>query len=114
LNNLLIFDGFFQSGFENPKLFVAGRDGLAGNDGDDLIQGQGGADTLRGNDGNDTLRGGGSADTLIGDQGDDTLDGDSGVDLGVTGEGADTTLDLESIDESFLLTPFQLANIDGI
>ena len=92
----------------------SGRDGLAGNDGDDLIQGQGGADTLRGNDGNDTLRGGGSADTLIGDQGDDTLDGDSGIDLGVTGEGADTTLDLETIDESFVLTPFQLLNIDGI
>ncbi len=92
----------------------AGRDGLAGNDGDDLIQGQGGADTLRGNDGNDTLRGGGSNDTLIGDQGDDTLDGDSGDDLGVTGEGADTTLDLETIDESFILTPFQLTQIDGI
>jgi Ca2+-binding RTX toxin-like protein len=92
----------------------SGRDGLAGNDGDDLIQGQGGADTLRGNDGNDTLRGGGSADTLIGDQGDDTLDGDSGIDLGVTGEGTDTTLDLETIDESFVLTPFQLLNIDGI
>ena len=92
----------------------AGRDGLAGNDGDDLIQGQGGADTLRGNDGNDTIRGGGSNDTLIGDQGDDTLDGDSGNDLAVTGEGADITLDVETIDESFMLTPFQLSNIDGI
>jgi Ca2+-binding RTX toxin-like protein len=92
----------------------SGRDGLAGNDGDDLIQGQGGSDTLRGNDGNDTIRGGGSNDTLIGDQGDDTLDGDSGIDLGVTGEGDDTTLDIEIIDESFMLTPFQLMNIDGV
>jgi Ca2+-binding RTX toxin-like protein len=92
----------------------SGRDGIAGNDGDDTLNGNGGSDTLRGNDGNDSLTGGSSNDTLIGDQGDDILDGDSETDLGVTGEGADATLDLETIDESFLLSSFQLTKLDGI
>lgn len=92
----------------------AGRDGLVGNDGDDLIQGQGGADTILGNDGNDTLRGGGSNDTILGGQGDDTLDGDSGTDVGATGEGADNTVEIETINEAFMLTPFQLTQLDGI
>ncbi|MGZ0162813.1 MAG: beta strand repeat-containing protein [Planctomycetales bacterium] len=92
----------------------SGRDGIAGGDGDDTLNGNGGSDTLVGNDGNDSLAGGTSDDILIGDQGDDILDGDDGNDLGVTGEGADATLDLETIDESFVLSSFQLTKLDGI
>jgi Ca2+-binding RTX toxin-like protein len=92
----------------------SGRDGIAGGDGNDTLNGNGGSDTLRGNDGNDSLAGGSSNDTLIGDQGDDILDGDSETDLGVTGEGADSTLEIETIDESFILSAFQLTKLDGI
>jgi Ca2+-binding RTX toxin-like protein len=51
---------------------------------------------------------------LIGDQGDDILDGEDGNDLGVTGEGADRTIDVETIDESFILSDFQLTQLDGV
>jgi Ca2+-binding RTX toxin-like protein len=77
---------------------AADGDTLAGGDGADVIEGQGGVDTIDGGagadvahgaGGGDTLNGGGDADTLYGDDGIDTIDGQGGDDTlhgGVEGD----------------------------
>lgn len=92
-----------------------GSDGIAGNDGDDFIDGQGQFDLITGGDGNDMLRGGGSDDTILGQQGDDVINGNSGTDTAATGEGADATpVDVEVIDEGFMLDSEMMMKLDGV
>jgi hypothetical protein len=73
-----------------------GRDLILGQDGNDVIDGNGAADTILGGDGADIPRGGGSNDTILGEQGDDTINENSGTDLASTGEGADTVSEVET------------------
>lgn len=91
----------------------SGRDLILGQDGNDVIDGNGAADTILGGDGADILRGGGSNDTILGEQGDDTINGNSGTDLASTGEGADTVSEVETIDESFVLSATLLSGLDA-
>jgi Ca2+-binding RTX toxin-like protein len=92
-----------------------GNDGIAGGDGNDILKGELGQDTIVGGDGDDLLVGGGSSDILLGQQGIDDLNGNSGNDIGSTGEGEDPTpRRIELIDETFVLTPAMLANLDGL
>jgi len=59
-----------------------GDDTLYGDEGDDILYGQGGNDTLYGGEGDDHLYGGPGNDTLIGGAGDDIfywMDGDAGT-----------------------------------
>lgn len=92
-----------------------GADGIAGGDGDDFIEGQGMNDLITGGDGNDTLRGGGGDDTILGEQGDDVINGNSGTDTAATGEGADPTpVDVEIIDEGFMLDSEMMMKLDGV
>lgn len=74
-------------------------DSLAGNSGDNRIEGLGGGDILRGDNmsfdnpgfGNDTLLGGDGNDSLDGEGGDDILDGGDGGDFSIIGgSGIDT------------------------
>jgi Ca2+-binding RTX toxin-like protein len=85
-------------------------DDLSGGDGDDTIQGLGGADTINagdgsdlvsgglGNDlidaadGSDTVSGGDGTDSIFGGHGDDLLSGDAGNDTLDGGHGADTLI----------------------
>ena len=55
-------------------------DVLAGNAGNDTINGGDGADSLYGNGGNDILNGGNGNDMIVGGTGADTLSGGAGVD----------------------------------
>jgi len=91
-----------------------GNDVVNGEDGDDVIDGEGAADTVIGGDGNDILRGGGSNDIITGDQGDDTINGNSGSDTASTGEGADTVNNVETIDESFVLSIDLMQDFDTL
>lgn len=91
-----------------------GNDVLNGEDGDDVIDGEGAADTVIGGDGNDVLRGGGSDDIITGDQGNDTINGNSGSDTASTGEGADTVNNVETIDESFVLSAELMLDFDTL
>jgi Ca2+-binding RTX toxin-like protein len=91
-----------------------GNDLVNGEDGNDVIDGEGAADTVIGGDGNDTLRGGGSNDTITGDQGDDVINGNSGNDTASTGEGADTATNVETIDESFVLSAELMQDFDTL
>ncbi|SFJ36533.1 hypothetical protein SAMN04488095_2639 [Jannaschia pohangensis] len=63
---------------------------VAGNDGDDLINGAGYDDFLLGNRGDDQLNGNCGNDTLHGGLGDDLIDGGSGDDVILAGFGFDT------------------------
>ncbi|MEQ8366010.1 MAG: Hint domain-containing protein [Roseicyclus sp.] len=64
---------------------------VSGSDGDDLIDGgfsdlggddtSNAADSIHGFDGNDTIEGGGGADTIFGDGGNDVIDGGGGADV---------------------------------
>ena len=58
-------------------------------DGNNLLEGRGGADDLFGGDGNDTLRGGSGDDYLSGDDGDDHLIGGTGYNILVGADGND-------------------------
>ena len=91
-----------------------GNDLVNGEDGDDVIDGEGAADTVIGGDGNDILRGGGSNDIITGDQGDDTINGNSGSDTASTGEGADTVNNVQTIDESFVLSAELMQDFDTL
>jgi len=92
-----------------------GHDGISGGDGNDILKGELGQDTIVGGDGDDMIVGGGSSDILLGNQGIDDLNGNSGNDIGATGEGDDPTpRRIELIDETFVLTPAMLANLDGL
>lgn len=63
---------------------------IAGNIGDDVIDGGGGSDFILGNRGNDEIDGGTGRDVLYGGRGDDDLNGGSGRDF-ISGDlGADT------------------------
>jgi len=62
---------------------------IAGNGGDDVINGQDGNDYLLGNGGNDQLNGGGGNDTLQGGGNNDTLNGGDGDDINTGGGGSD-------------------------
>lgn len=65
-------------------------DRLRGDDGDDVLSGEGGNDRLRGREGDDTLSGGSGNDRLRGDEGADTIDGGAGNDRARGGKGDDT------------------------
>jgi Ca2+-binding RTX toxin-like protein len=91
-----------------------GNDVLYGEDGDDVIDGEGASDTIVGGDGHDTLRGGGSDDTILGEDGDDVINGNSGNDTASTGEGADVVSDVETIDESFVLSTDLMQDFDTL
>lgn len=92
-----------------------GHDGISGGDGNDILKGELGQDTIVGGDGDDFIVGGGSSDILLGEQGIDSLNGNSGNDIGATGEGDDPEpRRIELIDETFVLTPAMLANLDGL
>lgn len=67
-----------------------GDDWLLGQGGADALSGDAGADTLEGGEGDDRLHGGPGADELNGMMGDDDLDGDAGPDTLRGGAGADT------------------------
>ncbi len=62
---------------------------LAGNSGDNRLNGLDGTDTLFGNAGNDRLSGGNQGDQVNGDDGDDTLQGNLGNDKLKGGDGDD-------------------------
>jgi Ca2+-binding RTX toxin-like protein len=88
-------------------------DEISGFDGNDLLDGLGGADALYGGAGNDTLRGGSGDDDLFGGRGrnrleggsgDDTLAGDRDRDTLVGGAGADVMNGLGGIDLADYLT----------
>ena len=66
-----------------------GRDKLKGDDGNDLLMGEGGRDKLLGYDGDDHLEGGKGRDILKGHDGDDVLVGGPGNDFMWGGDGAD-------------------------
>ena len=93
-----------------------GNDGLAGNDGNDFLQGDQGRDTITGGDGNDNLVGGGNRDTLLGGDGADTLNGNGGRDVGAFGEGADflPPINIEVLDEEFVLSAKMMQSLDGV
>lgn len=63
---------------------------LIGNDGNNVLRGEGDADRLYGGLGDDNLFGGGGHDTLNGDENNDTLHGENGHDLLKGGTSADT------------------------
>ncbi len=63
---------------------------IAGNDGDDTIDGGGGSDFILGNDGDDLIDGGTGRDILFGGRGDDTIFGGAGRDVLNGDFGADT------------------------
>jgi Ca2+-binding RTX toxin-like protein len=98
---------------------VAGDGGdnrLDGANRDDEIRGLGGADTLVAADGNDSLLGqddddlllgGDGDDTLVGGDGDDTLDGNYGYDSLDGGDGFDTA------DYSFWIYPIEIDLSNG-
>ena len=81
-----------------------------------------GNDVIVGGDGDDTINAGGGNDTLIGGLGNDRLNGNGGNDIASTGEGNDdpeagATLpanQIETIDESFVLTAGLLLRLDGV
>ncbi len=96
------------------------NDLISGGDGNDFVHGDsagapsvGGRDTLIGGDGNDVLVGGLNADVLLGQQGDDYLGGQGGTDLAAKGGGADTTVSIEVIDETYVLSAALLAALNG-
>jgi Ca2+-binding RTX toxin-like protein len=93
-----------------------GNDGLAGNDGNDFLQGDQGSDTISGGDGDDNLIGGGGRDTLLGGDGADTLNGNGGRDVGAFGEGADflPAINIEVLDEEFVLSAKMMQSLDGV
>ena len=62
---------------------------LFGGDGNDTLQGGGGASMLEGGEGNDSLGGGFANDRLVGGAGDDTLRGGGGADNLLGGAGLD-------------------------
>lgn len=66
-----------------------GADTLSGNNGDDTMRGGSGNDVLHGNNGDDTIDGMGDNDTLYGDNGSDTLIGGGGNDRLIGGRGDD-------------------------
>ena len=66
-----------------------GADTLSGLAGDDLIKGNKGSDVIKGNGGDDTLQGGKGKDLLKGGKGDDSLDGQQQNDKLTGGVGAD-------------------------
>ncbi len=92
----------------------AGNDGVLAGDGDDSVVGGDGDDTLVGGDGADVMQGGAGNDILLGGDGDDTLNGNGATDLLSLGEGNNKNNDLTFIiDESFVLTPGMLLNLDA-
>ena len=62
---------------------------VEGGNGNDVINGGGGAETLEGGDGNDLVAGGAGADVLRGGDGQDSLDGENGADTLLGGSGSD-------------------------
>lgn len=68
---------------------AAGKDHLAGSEGDNLLYGNGNTDTLLGRGGDDTLCGGGADDKVYGGTGADVLFLDAGNDLMDGGRGRD-------------------------
>ena len=66
-----------------------GKDTVFGQQGNDVLRGEGGNDALLGGSGHDSLHGGRGNDVLFGQGGRDAIDGDQGDDLIYGGEGAD-------------------------
>jgi Ca2+-binding RTX toxin-like protein len=63
---------------------------VSGGEGNDILNGGGGADLIEGGQGSDQLRGGGGPDALFGGDGEDILDGGAGPDAMSGGGGFDT------------------------
>lgn len=94
-----------------------GADGVDAGDGDDQVFGDNDSDTIIGGDGDDTLSGGGAQDTILGQEGDDVLNGNGGSDLAALGEGNVLNLvplNIEIINELFVLSDEMLENLDGV
>ena len=84
-------DGADQlSGFENLRGSLSYGDELAGDAGNNTIEGVGGNDTLSGGAGQDFLNGGAGDDLLDGGEGNDSLFGGSGDDVLRVASGIDT------------------------
>lgn len=79
---------------------------VAATQGNDTLNGGGGADLLTGGLGNDTLDGGVGDDKLVGGLGDDALTGGLGLDTLIGGAGIDTIV--ETRDANITLTATQL------
>lgn len=77
---------------EIAALLMDGRDHLAGDHRDDVLEGHSGADEIIGGAGNDRLVGGSGPDDLIGGGGDDRLTGGGGADQLDGGDGIDWAL----------------------
>lgn len=91
-----------------------GNDGIFAGDGNDSVTGGDGDDTLVGSDGADTLLGGAGQDILLGGDGNDVVNGNGGTDTISLGEGTNINNDATAIiDESFVLTPGILLNLDA-
>lgn len=94
-----------------------GADGVDAGDGDDQVFGDNDSDTIIGGDGDDTLSGGGAQDTILGQEGDDVINGNGGSDLAALGEGNVINLvplNIEVINELFVLSDEMLENLDGV
>jgi Ca2+-binding RTX toxin-like protein len=96
-----------------------GSDGIDGGDGNDTINGMDGKDTLFGGDGDDNITGGNGQDVIVGHDGDDTLTGNNKRDTLAGNLGNDTLgtpgtdMIADLIDDAFVLSSAQLANIDA-
>jgi len=82
------------SGFTSIANFA----NLTGGNGNDTLNGTGGANVISGGAGNDVLNGDGGADTLNGDAGNDTLNGGAGDDTLNGGAQADTLIGGNGVD----------------
>lgn len=77
---------------ETIRGYANSNDAIAGQGGNDVLFGFGGADALQGDQGNDTLYGDAGDDQLAGGGGNDTLYGDAGDDQLAGGAGSDTLI----------------------
>ncbi len=76
---------------QSDKLIgAAGKDGLFGLGGDDVLRGGKGKDLLLGGDGDDKVKGGAGNDRLLGGNGKDVLNGGAGANRLTGGDGKDT------------------------
>jgi Ca2+-binding RTX toxin-like protein len=85
---------------DSDKIVGQGPETIYGRDGDDVIQGSGGADVIFGGDGDDTIQGGEGSDSIFGNDGDDVLFGDSGTNI-IFGGGGNTLSGGEGSDHIF-------------
>ena len=96
---------FLGSSFRD-KVSAGGLDSVYGNDGSDILRGEGDGTELFGGAGNDQLIGGIGRDTLVGESGRDTMTGDGGADVFV--------FDAAALDKRDIVTDFSQAENDRV